>query len=584
MKTCPLALLLLLLPVAACTTSPAEPPVEGFEEPTPVYDAAVWLSPGSGSAGVPRTISVWGRATDFAPGATGVDFGEGIVTQSILVDSSFHLRAQILIGPETPLGPRDVVVSWGDGLQRTVRDGFVVETGSLDLSPRGAALGETVQVEVTGWDTSFTPGLTLASLGPGIEVIGEIAVDSSSRLHFVAHVAPRADVGPRDLVVYNGPEVWTLRNAFHVDRTDRSMSIAPDQGEQGQILEVRLEAEDAGFADEQTVLDLGTGIVIEDLQVIDTEHLAARIRIGNNARDGLRDVAVQSGTADGPVTRLLIDGFTVIATAANPLRARVSLSYSVSRLWDVDQCGYLPRMGATALFYEPNDFPCPSSGGSSSLAAPPRFDVPATGFSQPPGGATDCPSPKTFDAGPHVYFESEQGLVTLDRDVGPFTGRVTYSAPDLTPSDYLENATFALRTEGGDLGENELDAWEIPEALRSLPRDFAMTDPDWCDLTHPLTEPLELRWTPGQTYDVADMYIYLLGPPQLDGFPMLFLYPWDDGAFTFSPQVLSFFTSGPAQLTQVAIMRSRFDVPGSEYPLAGIASSNSVWRGELRFE
>lgn len=578
-------LLLLSLVLAACPSEPVEDPAaEDSEEPTPVYDANVWLSPASGSAGVPRTVTIWGRSTEFAPGEVTVDFGEGITTQVLLVDSSFHLRAQILIWDDAPLGPRDVVVTWGDGQQRIVRDGFVVETGSLDLSPRGAALGETVEVEVTGWDTDFTPGLTLASLGPGIEMPGGIEVDSSSRLRFVAHVRPRADVGPRDLIVYNGPQVWTLRNAFHVDRSDRAMTIVPNEAFQSQTLEVRIAAEDATFMAEQTELDMGTGVVIEQLDVIDSEHLAARIRIGNNARVGLRDVAATTLTEGGPVTRMLLDGFLVHAVEANPLRARVSLSYSASRLWDGEQCGYVPRMSATALFYEPNDFPCPSNGSSSSLSAPARFDLPSTGFSQPAGGSTDCPSPKTFDAGPYVYFDSPEGVVTLERQVAQLTGRVSYRAQDLTVADFIEDASFALVTEGGDLGENELPAWEIPDAVRSLPRDYAMTDPDWCNLLHPRDEPLELRWTPAQTYDVADMYVYMTGPPQQEGIPLVFLYPWDDGAFTFSPDLLGFFSPGFGQITQVAVIRTRFDVPGSEYPLAGIASSSSIWRGELLYE
>mgnify|MGYP000014386802 FL=1 len=578
------SLLLILACLAACAAPVDDVDGDEIEEPTPVYDARVWLSPASGSAGVPRTVSIWGQGTEFAQGFTSVDFGEGIETQVLLIDSSFHARAQILIAAGAALGPRDVTVTWGDGQQRIVRDGFVVETGSLDISPRGAALGETVQVEVTGWGTEFTPGLTLASLGPGVEMIGGVDVLSSSRLQFVAHIDPRADVGPRDLVAYNGPTVWTLQNAFHIDRTDRTMSIAPDEAFQSQTLEVRIDAEDAAFVDEETVLDMGTGIVIEDVEVIDAEHLAARIRVGNNARVGERDVAVSTLTEDGPVTRMLIDGFTVHGVEANPLRARVSLSYSASRLWDAEQCGYLPRLTASALFYEPNDFPCPSSGSSSTLSAPARFDIPSTGFSQPAGGATDCPAVKTFDAGPFVYFEGEEGTVTLARQVAQTTGRVTYRAEDLTVADYVEDTFFSLRTEGGDLGENELPAWEIPEALRSLPRDFELTDPDWCNLVHPLTEPLELRWTPAQTYDVADMYVYVTGPPQQEGIPLLFMYPWDDGAYTLTPNALSFFTSGYSEVTQVAVIRSRFEVPGSEYPLAGIASSASIWRGDLLFE
>ncbi len=554
------------------------------EGPTPVYDARIWISPASASPGVPRTIDVWGSGTDFTSGST-IDFGPGVDVQVLLVDSSHHMRAQILVAEGAEVGLRDVTATWDLGRSlRVLRDGFVVETGSLDLFPRGAALGESVTLDVTGWGTSFSPGLTVATLGPGIEILGDVDVTSSSHLRFDAHVDPRAEVGARDLVVYNGPEVWTLADAFFVDREDRSMRITPNEAWQSSTVEVRVEADDAGFVDGETEADLGTGVVVEEVTVIDAEHLAARLRIGNNARIGLRDVRVTTPTPDGPITRLLVDGFEIFPVEADPLRARVSLSFSIARLWDPDLCAWDPRVNATALFYEPNDFPCPSNGGSSSLSVPGRYDLIGSGYSSPTAGSTDCPAVKTFDAGPQVVFASDDGDVVLPRDYDPIAGRVTYRALDLTVSDFIEDAWFDLMTPGGDLGFAELPAWTIEDALVTMPRDYQQTGPDYCALMHPLDQPLPVRWTLGQTYDTADMYLYLLGPPQDDGFPVLFTYPWDDGSFDITAEQLGFFTPGPALLYQVGTIRNRFEVPGSEFPLAGIASSTINWRGEFLFE
>jgi hypothetical protein len=576
---------LTLLCVAVGCPSAGDGPAPDEEAPTPVYDARVWISPASASAGVPRTVQIWGSGTGFASGEVSVDFGDGVDVQVLLVDSSFHMRAQILVATGAALGPRDVTVTWGSGTQqRILRDGLVVETGSLELSPRAAALGETVTVQVSGWGTSFSPGLTVASLGPWIEVRSDIEVTSSSRLSFVAHVSPRAEVGPRDLVVYNGPEVWTLQGAFHVDRIDRAMRVVPDEAFQGSTIEVRVEADDAGFLDGITEVDLGTGVVIEAVTVIDPDHLAARVRVGNNARVGLRDVSTLTPINGDVRTRLLLDGFTVHPVEANPLRARVSLTFGITRVWVPEVCGWQTLVNASALFYEPNDFPCPSTGGSSTLGAPARYDLTSTGFSTPAGGSSDCPSVKTFDAGPFVTFAGDDGDVVLARDYDSFTSRVVYTGQDLTVDDFQEDTFFDLVTPGGDLGFSELPPWTIEDALLTMPRDYQQLGPDYCALSHPRSEALAIRWTPAQTYDTADLYLYLFGAPQDEGIPLMFIYPWDDGAFDIPPEDLAFFTEGPAQLYQVGAIRTRFEVPGSEYPLAGIGASTIFWRGEFVFE
>jgi hypothetical protein len=202
------------------------------------------------------------------------------------------------------------------------------------------------------------------------------------------------------------------------------------------------------------------------------------------------------------------------------------------------------------------------------------------------GGATDCPATKTFDAGPSVLFVAEHGnqTIPLERVVAPYTDRISYRALGLDLADYHTDTAYTLVTPGGDIGFSELPPWTIPDALVTLPRDFEQHAPEFCDLSHPLDQPLRVRWEPAETYDESDMYLYVSGPPQDEGTPVMMVYPWDDGSWDYSPEALSFFTPGGATFIQSAYRQTRFDVPGSEMANAGLGSSSLLWRGDFVFE
>ncbi len=237
---------------------------------------------------------------------------------------------------------------------------------------------------------------------------------------------------------------------------------------------------------------------------------------------------------------------------------------------------------ASATFYEPNDFPCPPSGNSSSLMAPPHFDIAATGHTMT-GSSTDCPGSKTFDAGPYVQYVGDFNIVTLERYVHPYNGRISYRGSGLDLQDYFTDEVYGLRTPGGDLGWSELPPWELPAVITTLPVDYQQNEPDFCMYRHPLSEPMTVRWDPAQTYDESEMYLYVIGPAQDEGVPLMMIYPWDDGEYVYSPEQLSFFTPGYASMIQSAYRQTRFEVPGSEYNNAGIGTSNLIWRGTFEF-
>jgi hypothetical protein len=545
-------------------------------------DVEIQLSPDSASAGVPRNVAIEGLGTDWRPGEVDVDFGAGVVTGVLIVDSSFHMTAQVIVDDDAELGARDVHVTW-PGHDELLHNAFVVEPGSIALSPARATMGETIDVEVTGWGTAFQPSHTVVSFGPAVEVI-DVNVLSSSRMRLVVHAPHRGTPGPTDVVVYNpGGAVYTLEGGFVIDRDVRTMTVDPDEADQGEVLVVRLFAEGASFVQGVTEVDLGTGVVTQEVDVISPEKANVQLRIGNNAVTGPRDVVVTTDPNDGPdETRILLDGFSIWPVEPDILRARASLSLGISRIFQTDSCAISTSVYASATFYEPNDFPCPPSGAFSSMAAPPHYDMASTGHSMS-AGSTDCPASKTFDAGPWVRYLHEDGEVLLERYVHPYTGRINYRGIDLVLDDYALDTMHDLETPGGDMGWGELPNWYIPEVLHTLPVDYRQQGPDYCLLRHDLGEPLTVEWDPAQTYDESEMYLYMIGPSQDEGVPIMMVYPWDDGEFTYSPELLSFFTPGYTMLIQSAYRQTRFDVPGSDYVNAGIGTSNLMWRGTFEF-
>jgi len=570
--------LLALLLLAGCALD--APPDEQLQWAT--YDFAV--QPNTASPGIPRTVSLTGLGSDWQPGEVTVDFGPGVNVAVMQVISTFHLRIQLLLDDDAALGVRDITVSTPDG-DRILRDGFVVEPGSIDLFPTRAAMGDTVEIEITGWGTDFIAEQTIVSLGPGIDVLAT-EVTSPSRLLATVHVPLRSDPGRYDVVVYQpGGAVYSLSGGFLVDRDSHLMTITPDDAAQRDELGVRVFADGGQFVAGQTELIMGTGVVVSNLQVLGPEWLAADLRIGNNARVGPRDVEVRVTSPGGDLVRLLPDGFNITGGAPDPLRARASLSFGVARIHQPDICTFSERVYASASFYEPNDFPCPGSGASSTMFPPPEFDVVSSGFAYNPGGASDCPPTRTFDAGPYVTLESPEQSITLLRNVHPYTGRISYQAEDLTLADYRVDTSFDLVTPGGDLGSNaDLPAWDIADALHTVPTDYNHQGPDWCGYRQNLGEDFRVRWDAAQTYDVARMYLYLTGSAQGDGVPIMMVYPWDDGDYSFTPDLLSHFTDGGATLLQNAYRQTRFDVPGSDYVNAGFANSNIYHRGGFLFD
>lgn len=91
------------------------------------------------------------------------------------------------------------------------------------LSPFAGTQGTSVQVAITGSNTNFVAGQTVAFFGPGIAVggaaagqFGPVAVSSATQATATVTIQPGATLGARDVELRTNQEIATLRGGFQV--------------------------------------------------------------------------------------------------------------------------------------------------------------------------------------------------------------------------------------------------------------------------------------------------------------------------------------------------------------------------------
>jgi hypothetical protein len=556
----PILALLIVLPTILAGIGCEDQPIEA----TPLYEAApvVRLSPGVGGLGMSIQLELRGTNTQWVEGQVSIDLGLDILVAGVTVVGPNHATADIQILETATLGFRDVSISYtgaeGQPLTTVLEgdDGFLVEPGGIQITPNRARLGETLQVEVLGFNTILQDGSTWADFGDGI-FVNWMVVHSPTTATVSISIDQRADPGDHDVVVFNGPTGYTLMDGFFVDRSSVCIEIDPAHGNQGEVLPFVVQGCDTHFSasgNKDTLIDMGTSICVNEywpdcqdtvepggvVDVLTTTQAQGTMRISNGAMPGLYDVRAytveredfdESGTLDpGEFTILeeviLHEGFEVREVPVNCIdNPGVSFGFSVSRNIDNDTCGIQESVGASAVFFTPLDPPC----GSPPMDPVFPFDI--NYIRNPPAGNPDCPSPRTCDAGPYVYLVSDQNTVTLARDINSFTGEIRYApTAALSIDDYkFGYVGYDLVIEGSD-DPTQIPAYTQPQALFTLPSDFDLIEPTLCEnYTHNPDEDLNVLWTPAQTYDVAGLSMSY-STSDAEGNPwMVITIPWDDG-------------------------------------------------------
>ena len=271
------------------------------------------VSPASGSTGSTLNLTLTG--TNFGYGSNTVSFtSKGITVDSVTVNSSTQITANITISSSAPTGPRDVSVSTPYGTA-TLPSSFSVGNPLPALTrvlPDSGGRGQSVPVTLQG--NGFVTSVTSVSFGDSIAV-SSVTIGSSTSLTAQLGIARGASLGPRSVSVTNaapGGGTVTLPGAFRVNNPVPTLSsVLPSSGTRGTTLSVTLQG--TGFFSGVTSVSFGDSISVSSLIVVNPTTLTAQLTIKAGAVPGVRGISV-TNAGPGGGTSTLPSAFAV----ANP--------------------------------------------------------------------------------------------------------------------------------------------------------------------------------------------------------------------------------------------------------------------------
>ena len=513
-------------------------------------DSRFTVTPPAGGLGQSMAVTVLADTSAFEFGATSLDFGAGILVESVTVQDGWTAVADILIEPDADIGQRDVTVEIS-GSTSVLDRAFRVTEEFFTVTPDRGKLGETVDVELVGTNTRWKAGRTWANFGDGVDVL-DVSVISETLLNATISIDADAPPGLRDVYTEDSGKIVTLYDGFQVDRIALGAVFDPVEAEQGDTVEFTVFARGTNFLQDETTITFFDGdglnpdIRVDSITVLDAENLWGRMTLSNAAELGLRDVLLT--TADEGLR--IPDAFTVIGGDYSLDEVAIDLRFTVVRGLDNSSGGISESVQASCVFFIPLDPPCPSGGGMGSKPEPSPYDTNAIGPITGSGSSSeDCPNPTTFSAGDYVWLESDKNIVTLEKQVDAASGMISYVGVGLTLADYVPDNVYDLHLQGDPDGLAE----EIVErVLPTVPSDWSMISPQlWGNYTHDRTQDFVYSWTPAMTYPDAIFITSISGTTWAEtGDPGLAIsIPWDDGEHTYFGSELINFDPNPVSFT-----------------------------------
>jgi hypothetical protein len=229
------------------------------------------------------------------------------ITNGTLVDYWRPSRSNITLRVKL-----DTVSPGGTVLTRVSRNYI----GSV--SPVAAKEGNTLDVDIVGYGTSFAQGVSQAAFsGAGITVNSTTVNDAT---HATANITIAADAPPgfRDVNVVTGSDVPSpLQGGFAVEVSEPVIkACSPTEIDQGHTIDLHIMGSGTHFVQGSSQATIsGTGITVNSTTVHDATHATANISVGAAAPPGPRDVNV---VTNGETPYALVGGLTVYAAPPGP--------------------------------------------------------------------------------------------------------------------------------------------------------------------------------------------------------------------------------------------------------------------------
>ena len=173
------------------------------------------VTPSLAAVGTTQDVTISGGATSFNSGS-GATFGLGVTVNHLTVNSPTSAVANITIDAGATIGFRDASVGGAIPARFLVGPPTPAIARLTSTSPASGVRGTTVDVALTGADTAFAAGTSLASVsGTGVAVLST-TVQGPAAATARLRIAADAPLGFRDLKVTTGVQAAALLDGFEV--------------------------------------------------------------------------------------------------------------------------------------------------------------------------------------------------------------------------------------------------------------------------------------------------------------------------------------------------------------------------------
>lgn len=286
------------------------------------------FSPVSGHVG--ETLSLIFTGVNIFEGVTTVNFGQGIIVNSVKSVDPTHAAITITIPDTAAVGVRSIIIknNISGGGTITLSNVFTVGYPApvlQSIEPSIIERGTSASVVVKG--NNFLQGATTVNLGSDV-IVNSVQRLSATELQVDVTVPADVQTGARTATVTNstpGGGSVVLKDAFVVHNPKPALaSISPgilNKGETGDII-----VSGANFIAGVSSINLGTGVTLNSATISSSSQIILNITIAPLAQTGTRNIVV-TNTAPGGGAVTLPDAFTV----GNPKPALSTVSVTTGQ-------------------------------------------------------------------------------------------------------------------------------------------------------------------------------------------------------------------------------------------------------------
>ena len=262
------------------------------------------ISPSTGNQGQQKLITITGQGTHWSQGLSQFSMSGNVTVNGFVVNSATSATADISISPTAGLGAQSLYITTAG--ESAADYGAFVITGGIPsityLSPSGGYQGDSsFNVTINGVFTHWTSSSCPVDFGPGVTV-ASCTANSDTSITAVVNIGATATPGYNTVTVRTGSQ--TLTGSFLISQLPVTGQrtpppyiswFQPSVGVPGQTFTITINGQYTAW-DLTTGINFGTGIHVNNFQVVTQTTARANITIDPSATGGSRTVTLTTTT------------------------------------------------------------------------------------------------------------------------------------------------------------------------------------------------------------------------------------------------------------------------------------------------